>query len=58
MSLLDATAYAIGETVAYLSGRVVGRTFHLDPKKAQRIGEYVVIGVIVGAAVFITIAYS
>jgi branched-subunit amino acid ABC-type transport system permease component len=58
MSLLDATAYAIGETVAYLAGRVVGRTFHLDTKRAQRIGEYVVIGVIVGAAVFITVAYS
>ncbi|MBS4018079.1 MAG: hypothetical protein KGZ68_07555 [Dechloromonas sp.] len=58
MSLLDATAYAIGETVAYLAGRVVGRTFHLDPQRAQRIGEYVVIGVIVGAAVFITVAYS
>jgi branched-subunit amino acid ABC-type transport system permease component len=58
MSLLDATAYAIGETVAYLAGRVVGRTFHLEPKKAQRIGEYVVIGVIVGAAVFVTVAYS
>lgn len=58
MSFLDASAYAIGETVAYLAGRVVGRTFHLDPKKAQRIGEYVVIGVIVGAAIFITVVYS
>jgi branched-subunit amino acid ABC-type transport system permease component len=58
MSLLDATAYAIGETVAYLAGRVVGRTFHLDPKKAQRIGEFIVTGVIVGVAVFVTIAYS
>ena len=56
MSVLDASA--IGETVAYLAGRVVGRTFQLEPKKAQRIGEYIVISVIVGAAVFVTVAYS
>ena len=58
MSVLDASASAIGETVAYLAGRVVGRTFQLEPKKAQRIGEYIVIGVIVGAAVLVTVAYS
>jgi CDP-diglyceride synthetase len=58
MSLLDATASAIGETVAYLVGRIVGRTYHLEPKKAQRIGEFIVIGIIAGAAIYITVAYS
>ena len=58
MSILDATAYAIGETAAYVVGRIAGRTFHLEPKRAQRIGEYIVIGVIVGAAVLITVIYS
>ena len=58
MSILDAAAYAIGETVAYLAGRVVGRTFHLEPKKAQRIGEYIVFGVIIGALVLVTVVYS
>jgi hypothetical protein len=58
MSILDATAYAIGEAAAYLVGRVAGRTFHLEPKSAQRIGEYVVIGAIVGAAVLVTVIYS
>jgi len=58
MSILDATAYAIGETAAYVVGRIAGRTFHLEPKRARRIGEYIVIGVIVGAAVLITVIYS
>ncbi len=58
MSIFDAAAYAIGETVAYVVGRIVGRTFHINPKNAQAIGEYVVLGVIVGAAVFITVVYS
>lgn len=58
MSILDAAAYAIGETAAYLVGRVAGRTFHLEPKRAQRIGEYVVLGVILGAAVLVTVVYS
>ena len=58
MSILDAAAYAIGETVAYVVGRVVGRTFHLSPKKAKAIGDYFVIGVIVSAAILITVIYS
>jgi membrane protein DedA with SNARE-associated domain len=58
MSVFEAAACAIGEVVAYVVGRVVGRTFLLDPKKAQVIGEYVVIGAIVGAAVFVTVVYS
>ena len=58
MTILDATAYAIGETAAYLVGRVAGRTFHLEPTKAQRVGEYIVIGAIIGAAVLVTVIYS
>lgn len=58
MSLLEATSYAIGEAAAYLAGCVVGPAFRLEQKQAQRIGEYIVITVVCGAAVFITIAYS
>ena len=58
MSILGATAYAIGEIAAYLVGRVAGRTFHLEAKRAQRIGEYIVIGAIVAAAVLVTVTYS
>jgi hypothetical protein len=58
MSILDAAAYAIGETAAYLVGWVAGRTFHLEPKKAQRVGECIVIGTFVGTAVLVTVIYS
>jgi hypothetical protein len=58
MSIFDATAYVIGETAAYVLGLVAGRTFNLEPKRAQRIGEYIVIGAIVGGAVIVTVIYS
>ncbi len=58
MSILDAPAYAIGETAAHVAGRIAGRTLNLEPKRAQRIGEYIVIGVIVGAAVLVTVIHS
>ncbi len=58
MSIFDATAYAIGEAAAYLTGRVAGCTFHLEPKAAQRIGEYVVIGAIFSAGLLVTVIYS
>jgi hypothetical protein len=58
MSIFDATACAIGEAAAYLTGRVAGRTFHLEAKAARRIGEYVVIGAIFGAGLLLTVIYS
>jgi hypothetical protein len=58
MNVLEAAVCAIGEIAAYVIGRIAGYSFHLEPKKAQTIGEYVVIGVIVGSAVFVTLVYS
>lgn len=58
MSLLEASTYAIGEAAAYLVGCVVGRTLRLEQRQAQRIGEYIVITVVFGAAVLITFVYS
>lgn len=58
MSIFDATAYAIGETATYVVGQVAGRTFNLEPKKAQRIGGYIVISAIAGGAVLLTLIYS
>jgi hypothetical protein len=37
--VIQAVALAIGEMAAYVLGLFVGRTFHLDPKKAQCIGD-------------------
>ena len=58
MSILEAAATAIGEMAAYVVGRIAGKTFRLAPKTAQSVGEYVVFGVIVGAATLVTVIYS
>jgi hypothetical protein len=58
MSIADATACAVGEIAAYVVGRIAGKTFRLEPKRAQRIGEYIVLGALFGAAVLVTFLYS
>jgi fructose-specific phosphotransferase system IIC component len=58
MPLLEAVALFIGELAGYIAGLVVGRTFDLPPKKAQAIGEYLILGVIATAVVAVTIIYS
>jgi len=55
---LDAIPAAIAEIVAYVIGKVTGRAFKLDPERAQRIGEYTVMAVIIGAGVAVTLVYS
>lgn len=58
MSILEVAATAIGEMAAYVAGRIAGRTLRLAPKTAQSVGEYMVFGVIVGAAIVVTVIYS
>ena len=58
MSAIDAIAYAVGETTAYVAGRIVGRTFAVERKRAQRVGEYVMIGALIIVLVTITLIYS
>jgi hypothetical protein len=58
MPLLEAIALSFGEFAGYLAGLVVGRTFDLSPKKAQAIGEYLILALIVIAAVAVTVVYS
>ena len=58
MPFLEAIALSVGEFAGYLAGLVVGRTFDLSPKKAQAIGEYLIIGLVVTAAVAVTVLYS
>ena len=55
---LDAIPAAIAEIVAYVIGKVTGRAFKLELKRAQRIGEYIVMAVIIGAGVAVTLVYS
>lgn len=58
MSLLEALATFVGELAAYLLGLVVGRTFHLSPEKAQAVGEYLILGIVAGAAIALTVIYA
>ena len=55
---LDAIPAAIAEIVAYVVGKITRRAFKLDPKRAQRIGEYIVMAVIIGVGVAVTLVYS
>ncbi|TFW72951.1 hypothetical protein C3Y98_00910 [Methylotenera oryzisoli] len=61
MAILDAIVYVVGEAIAYVVGAVTGRAFHIEPKKAQRIGEYFVmaiVGVFLFALIAVTFIYS
>ena len=58
MSAFDAVAYAIGEATAYIAGSIVGRTFSLERKRAQGIGEYMALGALVITLATITFVYS
>ena len=58
MSISHAIVGAIGETAALVVGRIAGKTFNLEPKRAQRIGEIIVLCVIFGALILVTFIYS
>ncbi|MCB1916391.1 MAG: hypothetical protein KDG52_11835 [Rhodocyclaceae bacterium] len=58
MDPLEPVLSAIGEATAHGIGRIVRRNFALDAKQSQRIGEYVVIGAVAGAAVAVTLLFS
>jgi len=56
--ILKAIPAAVAEVLGYVLGKVTGRVFKLEEKQAQRIGEYIIIGVIVVAGTAITLIYS
>ncbi|MCW5594803.1 MAG: hypothetical protein KIT42_02900 [Rhodocyclaceae bacterium] len=58
MSFLDAVTGAIGDIVAYVVGRTVGRTFNLEKMNPHTLGEYVLLGILAGAAIAVTLIYS
>jgi hypothetical protein len=58
LMFLDAIPAAVAEIVAYVVGKVTGRACKLAPERAQRIGEYFVMAVIIGAGVAVTLVYS
>ena len=58
MALLEAISGAVAELAAYAAGRATGRVFKLEPKRAERIGEYILILVVVLAGLIVTLVYS
>ena len=53
-----AVIISAGDLVAYIIGKVLGRTFHLDREKAQKVGQIVFASAVIGAGLFVTILYS
>jgi membrane protein DedA with SNARE-associated domain len=58
MSVFDAAAYAIIETTTFVIGRIFGRTFHIEQKRAHEIGGQVVFGVLIVVVISVTFIYS
>ena len=56
--MIDLSAQVIADVAAFLLGKVLGRTFELDRDRAQRIGYYLIYGIIVFAAISVTFLYS
>ena len=56
--MLEALPAAIGEAAAFLVGKVLGRVHKLEPKHAERLGEWIVFGIIAVAGVTVTLIYS
>jgi hypothetical protein len=46
------------ELVAWAVGKVTGRTFKIDPKRAENIGSMIVLAVIAIAGIAVTLVYS
>ena len=58
MTFLEAAAISIGDLVAALLGLILGKAFNLDPKKAKKVGELVIIWTLLLILLFITFIYS
>ena len=58
MSLFEGVADAVAELIAYVAGKATGRIFKIESNRAQRIGEYLVIALVLSAVVIVTLVYS
>jgi CDP-diglyceride synthetase len=50
-----AVIISAGDLVAYIIGKVLGRKFHLDREKAQKVGQIVFASAVICAGLFVTI---
>lgn len=58
MSLADAIAHTVVEATNYVLTKILGRTFHLDSTRAQRISECVLLIIFVLGITVLTVIYS
>jgi hypothetical protein len=58
MSAFDAVAYAVVEGAAYVTGRVLGRTFKIERERAIVIGQYTVLGGIAVGGLALCLIYT
>ena len=56
--ILEAIPAALAEFMGYVIGKVTGRVFKLEEKQAQRIGEYIVLGIVFAVGMTVTLIYS
>lgn len=56
--MFESIAYLIGEIVAYLAGLLIGRKFQVDPARAQKLGESLILAVLIFLLLGITFAYA
>ena len=56
--ILEALPAALAEFMGYVIGKVTGRVFKLEEKQAQRIGEYIVLGIVFAVGMTVTLIYS
>jgi hypothetical protein len=56
--ILSAVYEAIGEVVAHVLSKIIGTALDIKPKTARRIGEMIVLGLIVVAVMIIVLKYS
>lgn len=54
----ESIAYAVGEIASYIAGMIIGRSFNLEPKHAQKVGEYVIFSIFIVLLIAITFIYS
>lgn len=56
--MIDVITSVIGEVFPYGTGLIIGRTFHMEPKRAQRIGEMFFIFLLSAILIVLTVFYS
>lgn len=55
---LEELPRAVAKAAAFVLGKILERSFKIEPDRAHRIGEWIIIGVIVTAGLTVTIIYS